>query len=155
MNYLSLPYRPKLTPSKLFSVDFAIFFRIPIPQNTLRSSRSQIFLKISQYPQENTYVGVFNKVAGLLKRDFNFFCEYCKIFLEPLFYRTPLVAASVPSSSYFQTIFPTAPFNRFWYSASLSEMFYKYLLWKKSQVTQGNTCDEVTATGLEPQPVSS
>ena len=53
----------------------------------------KLFLKISQYSLDNTYVGVsFNKVAGLQACNFIketpaqvFFCEYCEIFKNTFF----------------------------------------------------------------------
>ena len=50
-----------------------------------------MFLKILQYSQENTCVGVFfNNVAGLEARDCNksFSCEYCDSFKSSFFHRT-------------------------------------------------------------------
>ena len=47
-----------------------------------RWSIKKLLLKISQYSQENTYVGTsFNKVAGLQV----FSCEYCEIFKNSFF----------------------------------------------------------------------
>ena len=62
-----------------------------------------MFSAFSQYSQKNAFVGVsFNTVAGLqacnsIKKESPpqvFSCEYCKIFKNSFFYRTPLVPAS-------------------------------------------------------------
>ena len=47
-----------------------------------------MFLKISQYSQEKTCVGGPQTATQV------FFCEYCEIFKNSIFYRTPLGAAS-------------------------------------------------------------
>ena len=62
-----------------------------------------MFIKISQYSQDNTYVGVSFLIklqpATLLKRDSStgggVCSEYCKIFKNTFFYSTPPVAACV------------------------------------------------------------
>ena len=49
-----------------------------------------MFLKNSQYSQENTCVGVpFNEIAGLKPPSQVFFCEYCKIYKNNFFHRPP------------------------------------------------------------------
>ena len=68
-----------------------------------RSRRSKVFLKILQKSQENTCVGVSYLVK--LQSTCNFIkketptqalpCEFCKIFMNNFFYRTPSIAASV------------------------------------------------------------
>ena len=68
-----------------------------------RSRRSKVFLKILQKSQENTCVGVSYLVK--LQSTCNFIkketptqalpCEFCKIFMNNFFYRTPPIAASV------------------------------------------------------------
>ena len=57
-----------------------------------RSSVKKVFLKIWQSSQENTCTRVFfNKVEKTLAQVF--FCEFCKISKNTVFYRTPPVAA--------------------------------------------------------------
>ena len=64
-------------------------FQIQLPEAVTRSC-SKVFLKISQYSQKKTCVGVFsNKVAALKPPTQVFFCEYCKIFKNNFFYRPP------------------------------------------------------------------
>ena len=68
-----------------------------------RSRRPKVFLKILQKSQENTCVGVSYLVK--LQSTCNFIkketptqvlpCEFCKIFMNNFFYRTPPIAASV------------------------------------------------------------
>ena len=68
-----------------------------------RSRRSKVFLNILQKSQENTCVGVSYLVK--LQSTCNFIkketptqvlpCEFCKIFMNNFFYRTPPIAASV------------------------------------------------------------
>ena len=50
-----------------------------------------MFLKISQYSEQNTYIGAsfLNKVASL-----RLSCEYCENFKNSLFHKTHPVAAS-------------------------------------------------------------
>ena len=68
--------------------------------STSRSSHPELFcktmfLKNSQYSQENTCVWVsFNKIAGLKPLTQLFFCEYCKIFKNSFFYRPPFRRAT-------------------------------------------------------------
>ena len=66
-------------------------FQIQLPEAVTRScSLKKVFLKISQYSQKKTYVGVFsNKVARLKPPTQVLFCEYCKIFKNNFFYRPP------------------------------------------------------------------
>ena len=68
-----------------------------------RCSSEKVFLKISQYSQENNCVGVSFLImlqafrpATLLKRDSNIgvFLRILRTFKEQLFYRTPPLAAS-------------------------------------------------------------
>ena len=65
-------------------------FQIQVPEAANRSCCvKKVFLKTSQYSQENTCVeSSFNKVAGLNETQV-FFCEYCNIFSNNLFYRPP------------------------------------------------------------------
>ena len=66
-----------------------------------RCSIKKLFLKISQYSQENTCVGGGRRRPGrrpatLIKETPTepFSCEYCEISQNSFFYRTPEVAAS-------------------------------------------------------------
>ena len=56
-----------------------------------RCPSKKVFLKISQYSQENTCVGV-NFIKKTPTQVFSY--EYCKIFKNSFFYRTSAVAAS-------------------------------------------------------------
>ena len=77
---------------------------VTLERTSTRSSRSEVFLKISQNLQENTCASVsfLNKVAGLRPMIFMkkealaqvFSCEFWEIFKNTYLYRTPLVAAS-------------------------------------------------------------
>ena len=67
-------------------------------QNAFRSSRSQMFFKKGILKNFVIFTGkhlcwslFFNKVAGLLV----FSCEYCEIFKNSFFYRTPLAVTSL------------------------------------------------------------
>ena len=62
-------------------------FQIQLPEAITRScSVKKVFLKISQYSQENACAGVsFNKAAGLKPPTHVFFCEHCKIFKNNFF----------------------------------------------------------------------
>ena len=88
--------------------------------NFYRSSCSQMFFKIGVLKTSAIFTGktpdlesLFSKVAGLKACNFVkdnptqvFSCEYCKIFKNTFFYKTPSVAAfaftshSLPSTSY-------------------------------------------------------
>ena len=70
-----------------------------------RCSSEKVFLKISQYSQENTCVGV-SFLIKLLKRDSNtgVFLRILRTFKEQLFYRTlPLAASGLRDSKYIQS----------------------------------------------------
>ena len=77
---------------------------VTLERTSTRSSRSEVFLKISLNLQENTCASVsfLNKVAGLRPMIFMkkealaqvFSCEFWEIFKNTYLYRTPLVAAS-------------------------------------------------------------
>ena len=56
-------------------------------------------LKISQYSQENTCVGVCNFIKKETLAQL-FFCEYCEIFKNCFFYKTPPVTNSGCSPSF-------------------------------------------------------
>ena len=63
-----------------------------------RCSSKQVFLKILQYSQENTSVGISFLSSPDLKNIETptkvFSCDNCEFFKNSLFYRTPLMAAS-------------------------------------------------------------
>ena len=69
-----------------------------------RCSSKKVFLKISQYSQKNTCVGVSFYCKETPAQVFS--CEYCKIFKNSFFYRTPPVAASVVCISNVKMIEP-------------------------------------------------
>ena len=62
-----------------------------------RSSVKNMFLKISQYSQENTFVWVsfLNKLNFIKKETLAhmFSREFCEIFMDTFFWRAPPVAA--------------------------------------------------------------
>ena len=86
-----------------------------------RSSHSEVFLKLSQNSQENTCASLFfNKVASLRPETLVLFfsCEFCEIFKNTFYFRTPLVAVSKYNPNWFymgyhktfwQTGFPLLP----------------------------------------------
>ena len=55
----------------------------------IRCSTKYVFLKISQYSEENICAGVFNKIAEL-----QLSCKYCEFFKNSFFHKTPQVDAS-------------------------------------------------------------
>ena len=81
--------------AKIRSVTTGKCFQIQLPEAVTRScSVKKMSLKILQYSQEKTCVGVsFNKVAGLNQIQV-FFCEYCNIFKNNFFYRPPFRRAT-------------------------------------------------------------
>ena len=77
------------TKNFLFTFPFLL-----LPEEAARRYFSKkVFLNVLQYSQENTCVGVsFQKQIPTQVLS----CEYCEIFKNTLFYRTPPVAAFVP-----------------------------------------------------------
>ena len=62
---------------------------------TQMCSAKKVFLKLSQNSQENTCVRVsFLVKLQALDSGILFSCEFCEIFKNTFFHRTPLVAAS-------------------------------------------------------------
>ena len=87
-----------LTTSHFRSVNIVKFLRTATSENTSRSSRLQMFLKVSQTSQERTYVRVSfsEKVAGwspatLLKKTPTrvFSCKICESFKDTFFTEHP------------------------------------------------------------------
>ena len=71
---------------------FLITLRVFRPATLLKDTE-ELFVKISQYPQENTCVGV--AFWTLWKRDWQvFFCEYCEIFKNTYFKKHPRTTGS-------------------------------------------------------------